>query len=229
MRVAHGLEDPVPVLETVGRPGCDGPFVDGQIRVRDDELGIDLQARPESVARGAGSVRRVEREVARRQLVEREPAVRARELLREGLDLLVALVRDDGHRRDPLGQLQRLLDRIGDPSADVGLGDQSVDDDLDRVLVVPGAAGSAPRGRGPRRRSAPGDIPCAPDPGGASRTPPSGPAPPARAPGSGSPRGAPSPGRRSAPGSVARWVARSCSNGGVRPSRTGPGGSRRPP
>src|SRR6478672_4878983 len=136
--VADGLEDPVPVLETIGRPGCDGPLVDGQIRVRDDELGIDLQACPESVARGAGSVRRVEREVARRQLVEREPAVRAGELLREGLDLLVALVRDDGHRRDPLGQLQRLLDRIGDSSADVGLGDQSVDDDLDRVLVVPG-------------------------------------------------------------------------------------------
>ena len=41
-----------------------------------------------------------------------------------------------GDRDEALGQLERRLDRIGDPPPDVGLGDEPVDDDLDRVLVV---------------------------------------------------------------------------------------------
>ena len=100
-----------------------------------DQLGIDLEPGAEAVARLARPVGRVEREVPRRQLVEGQPAVGAGELLGEGLDLLVALVGDDRDRGDALGQLERLLDRVGDAPADVGLGDQPVDDDLDRVLV----------------------------------------------------------------------------------------------
>ena len=78
---------------------------------------------------------RVEREVARRHLVERETAVRARERLGEVLELLAPVVGLHGDRRDALGELERGLDRVGDPPADVGLGDEPVDDDLDRVLV----------------------------------------------------------------------------------------------
>ena len=54
---------------------------------------------------------------------------------REGLELLAAVVGLDRDRRDALGELERGLDRVGDPPADVGLGDQPVDHDLDRVLV----------------------------------------------------------------------------------------------
>ena len=73
-------------------PRRERALVHGQVGVGDDQLGVDLEPGAEAVARGARAVRRVEREVPRVHLVEREPAVRAREALREGLDLLVALV-----------------------------------------------------------------------------------------------------------------------------------------
>ena len=95
---------------------------------------------PEPVARLAGAVRRVEREVPGRQLVERQPAERARERLREVLDLLPAVVRLHRDRRDPLRELERRLEGVGDAAPDVRLGDQAVDHDLDRVLVVLGQA-----------------------------------------------------------------------------------------
>ena len=115
-------------------------LVDREVGVGDDELRVDLELDPEPVARLARPVRRVEREVPGRQLVERQPAERARERLREVLDLLAAIVRRDGDRRDPFGELERGLERVGDAPPDVRLGDQAVDDDLDRVLVVLGQA-----------------------------------------------------------------------------------------
>ena len=78
---------------------------------------------------------RVEREVPRRHLVEGEAAVRARQRLGEVLELLPPVVRLDRDRRDALGELERGLDRVGDAAADVGLGDEPIDHDLDRVLV----------------------------------------------------------------------------------------------
>jgi catechol 2,3-dioxygenase-like lactoylglutathione lyase family enzyme len=38
--------------------------------------------------------------------------------------------------RHTLGELERGLDRVGEPAPDPGLGDEPVDDDLDRVLLV---------------------------------------------------------------------------------------------
>ena len=72
-----------------------------------DELGIDLEARAEPVALLARAVRRVEREVARRELLEREPAVRAREVLgeREDLGLVGLVLGDDLDLGDALGEL----------------------------------------------------------------------------------------------------------------------------
>ncbi len=59
----------------------------------------------------------------------------AGERLREILHLLGAVVRLHGDRRDALGELERGLDRVCHPPADVGSRDEAVDDHLDRVLV----------------------------------------------------------------------------------------------
>ena len=133
--VGDGLQHPVPVLERRRRPGRERAVVHRPVRVRDDQLGVDLEPGAEPVAGLTRPVGRVEREVPGRQLVEGQAAEGAGQLLGEGLDLLVPLVGDDRDRGDALGQLERLLDRVGGPAADVGLGDQPVHDDLDRVLV----------------------------------------------------------------------------------------------
>ncbi len=135
MRLGHGLDHPVPVLEGGARPRSERTLADREVGVGHDELGIDLETRSEPVAGGTRPVGRVEREVARRQLLEREAAVSARERLREVLELLAPVVCLDRDRRDALGELERGLDRVGHATADVGLGHEPVDHDLDRVLV----------------------------------------------------------------------------------------------
>ena len=106
-----------------------------EVGVGHHQLGVDLEARAQAVAGRARAVGRVEREVPRRQLVERQAAEGAGEGLREVLRLLSPVVGLHGDRCDALGQLERGLDRIGHPAADVGLRDEAVDHDLDRVLV----------------------------------------------------------------------------------------------
>ena len=64
--------------------GAIAPLDKREIRVRHDQIGIDLEARAETVARRARPERRVEGEAARRQLVERDAAVNARQVLGEG-------------------------------------------------------------------------------------------------------------------------------------------------
>ncbi len=129
-----GVEDAVPVLERGARPGRQGTVVHAEVGIGNHELRVDLQTRAEPVARGAGPVRGVEGEVARRQLVVADAAVRARERLRERLEVLavVRLHRDGG---DALGKLERGLHRVGHAPPDVGLGHQAVHHDLDGVLV----------------------------------------------------------------------------------------------
>ena len=138
MGLGHCLQHAVPILERVAGPRRDRPLVDREVGVWDDELRVDLELDPQPVAGLARPVRRVEREVPGSELVERQPAERARERLREVLDLLAAVVRLDRDRRDAFGELERGLQRVGDAAPDVRLGDQAVDDDLDRVLVVLG-------------------------------------------------------------------------------------------
>ncbi len=189
VRLRHRVEDAVPVLEPPARPRRERALGDRQVRVGHDELGVDLEPRPEPVAGLARAVRRVEREVPRLQLVEREAVERARERLAVRLHVL-AVVGLDRDRGEALGQLERGLDRVGHPASDVGLGDEPVDHDLDRVLVVLREPDRLGRGRGPRRRSAPGRTPSARAPAAASRTRPCGPGRPARGPGTASPPGA---------------------------------------
>ncbi len=140
-RRAHALgpgdrfEQPLPVAHPVARPRRDGAFIDREVLVRDDQLRVHLQPRAEPVAHRTCSVRRVEREVTRSELVEADVVERAGQLLAER-DHVLAVLGLDGHRRQALRQLEGGLDRIGHPSADVGVRHQAVDHDVDVVLVV---------------------------------------------------------------------------------------------
>jgi len=90
----------------------------------------------------ARAVRRVEGEVAWRQLVERHPAVRAREVFREHERLEVGgiiLARDDLDLGHAFGELQgSLSERVGEPTLDARPAHQPVDDHLDGVVLVAG-------------------------------------------------------------------------------------------
>jgi hypothetical protein len=132
----HRVQDSVPVLEPRRVPRCQGSLSDRPVGVGHHQLGVHLQPGPQSVTGLAGAIRRVEREVAGHQLVEGEAVVGAGQLLRkrDGLFLAVGL---DGEGRQPLGQVERGLDRIGHPTADVRPGNQPVHDHVDVVFVVP--------------------------------------------------------------------------------------------
>ena len=139
-RVQHPRE----VLGVGAAPRGDGPVVQGQVRVGDDELGVDLERRAEAVAGRAGAVGRVEREVARRRLFEAAAVDGAHEVLAEREQIVVggglALPAHDLQLGHPVGQLQGGLQRVGEPAVDALAHDQAVDDDLDRVLLVAGQA-----------------------------------------------------------------------------------------
>ena len=81
------LGDSPQQLVVVGRLAAGGPGSDGTVDQRplwvDDQVGIDLEPRAQAVARLAGTVRRVEREVAGRQPVEADAARQAGQVLGE--------------------------------------------------------------------------------------------------------------------------------------------------
>ena len=97
--LAHRDEHPLEVLAAETRPRFDRALVDREVVVGDDQLGVDLEARAQPVALVARAVGRVEREVAGRELLERQPAVRAREVLGEREDLRLRASRPCGRSR----------------------------------------------------------------------------------------------------------------------------------
>ena len=139
--VGHRLDEPREVLRARARPRCDRTLVQREVGVRHDELGVDLVAGAEAVARLARAVRRVEREVAGSELVERGAARRAGEVLAEREDLGLGLFEpfgDDLHLGDTFGEPKRCLERVGETALDAVTANEPVDDDLDRVLLVAG-------------------------------------------------------------------------------------------
>ena len=139
VHLGHRLEHPREVLRVGGAPRRDRSTVDGLIGIGDDQLGVDLERGAEAVARLARAVRRVEREVARSRLVVAGAARRAGEVLAEREDLALAAVgRDQLDLGDAVGQLQRGLQRVGETTLDAVATDETIDDDLDLVLLVPG-------------------------------------------------------------------------------------------
>ena len=61
-------------------------------------------------------------------------------MLAEGEDLgfVLSPLRDDLHLRDPLGETQRRLQRVGEPPLDAVSAHEAIDHHFDRVLLVPG-------------------------------------------------------------------------------------------
>ena len=112
-----------------------------------DQVGVDLHARAEARARRAGTPRRVERELAGLQLLQRDVVVvRAGQLLGvPAVPLGVALGHvDELDLDDALGEVERGLDRVGQALLDGRLGRQPVDHHLDVVadlLVERGRVG----------------------------------------------------------------------------------------
>ena len=136
-RLEHALE----VVAAEARPRRDGTVAQAEVVVGDEQLGVDLEAGAQAVAPLARAVRRVEREVARRELVERDAAVRAREVLREHQRLEIGRIvvpRHDLDLGDAFGQAQRGLQRVGEPPLDARTAHQPVDDHLDGVVLVAG-------------------------------------------------------------------------------------------
>ena len=119
--------------------GAIAPSSMRQVGVGDDQLGVDLEAGAEAVARRHAPYGRVEREVARRELLEatgrRTGRRGARRTSRSRLRVVVGQV-DDLERRPALRPAQRGLQRVGEPALEPSLTHQPVDDDLDRVLLV---------------------------------------------------------------------------------------------
>ena len=114
------------------------PCGEALLRVGDDELGVDLLARPDTGALRARAERRVEGERPRLQRLERQPVVDAREVLGEGpLAVRVVLGQVDEIEDDEAaGQPQRGLHRVGEPALGALLDGEPVDDHLDRVLLL---------------------------------------------------------------------------------------------
>ena len=140
--LGNRLEHAVVVLRVGRAPWRDSTLGDRQVRVRYDELGIHLERGAEAITLLAGAIRRVEREVARRRFLERGSALGARKVLREREQLgrILAVLREDLHLGNPLGEPQRGLQRIGEAPSDAFAHYETVDHDLDMVLLVPGEA-----------------------------------------------------------------------------------------
>jgi hypothetical protein len=90
--------------------------------------------RPEAVTVLARAVGRVEGEVPRSKLVERQPTVDAREVLRE--QNVFGRIVDEVDGRNALRQLQGSLHRVRQAAADPLPQDEPVDDHVDVVLEV---------------------------------------------------------------------------------------------
>ena len=135
-------------LEVVGqvraRPRRERALAEARGGIGDDQLRVDLHLRAEPGAGRAGAEGRVEREGSRFQVVRRHRVlVGAGQLL--GEPALPLRVRgrqvDEVERHQSAGQLQRGLDRVGQPAAGVVADREPVDHDVDRVLLLLGEGG----------------------------------------------------------------------------------------
>ena len=137
--LAEGVEKPAEVVGDVAAgPWCDHALVQGEIRIRGDELLVDLAPGSETCAHRAGAERGIEREGSGLELFEREPILDAGEVLAEdSFALRITLVKVDEIENDePATQLESRFDRVGEPAPGVRLHGEPVDDDLDRVLLL---------------------------------------------------------------------------------------------
>ena len=114
------------------RPGRDGALGERLRVVRHDARRVEVPGRAEALAGGAGALRRVEREGARRHLGHAQAAGRAGHPPREQAIAVVEGVDDD----DLVGQLEGDGDRVGEPLLEARLHDQPIDQHLDGVVAA---------------------------------------------------------------------------------------------
>ncbi len=121
-------------------PGHDRAVLDRLAAIGNHLPRIDLDLDAETGTVGTSAVRRVERKEPGRQFFKREAAIDAGQRLRERQFARRAAARTlrrlGENRGDSAGKTQRGFDRVGQPLADVGLHDQTIDDHLDRVLLL---------------------------------------------------------------------------------------------
>ncbi len=114
------------------------------VAVGDDQIGVDVLLDAEPAAFRAGAERIVEGEQPRLDLRNGEAGDRAGEFFREDQPLGIGVAAAVGRRaaglrvgqfddRQPVGELQALLQRIRQPRADVALHHQPVDHHVDVV------------------------------------------------------------------------------------------------
>ena len=120
-------------LAVAARPRRDGAVGERLRFVRHDALRIEIHHRAQPLTIRAGAVRRVERKGARRHLRHAQPAIDAGQLAREEPIAAVVRVDDD----DVVGQVERDVDRLGEPALDAAAHDHAIDDHLDRVIAAP--------------------------------------------------------------------------------------------
>ena len=116
-RRGHHLQVPAPLWRA--RPRNESPFKDRLLRI-DHAFRIYLKTEAESGALGACAVRRIEAEGARLEVVHHRSVIWAAELLAEKSLLerwLRALRSGRGDDDEPFAELQRRLDRVGEPAA----------------------------------------------------------------------------------------------------------------
>ena len=127
---AQRLERLAHQLAIAARPRRDRAVGERLRLVGHDARRIEVDRRAEPLAVGAGAVRRVEGEGARRHLRHAQAAVHARQPPRE--QPVAGVVRVD--HDDVVGEVERHLDRLGQPPLDAAADDQPIDDHLDRVV-----------------------------------------------------------------------------------------------
>ena len=129
------------LAQVAGRlaPGQDHALEDRDAGIAEHQLGVHLAPGADAVAVGAGAERRVEGELARLELGERECRTPGRRSARRS----VTDSRSPGSvpyrttSTTPSASLERGLDRVGEPRAVVGADHQPVDHDRDVVVLAP--------------------------------------------------------------------------------------------
>src|SRR6185437_5581663 len=138
-RVGERIEQPCEVVGTVATgPRCDHAVSDRQAAISDDQVWIDLESGAETGAFGARTEGRVERERARLKLFERQVVVGACKMLgKHPLAMRIVFGQVDEFQGEQTArELERGLNRVGQPALRGLLHREPVDDHLDRVLLL---------------------------------------------------------------------------------------------
>ena len=120
------------------RPRPDATLGDRQIIVRHDQFGVDFVGGAETIACLTRAIRRVEGEVTGSEFVIAGATQRASQMLteREHLRCFLALLRHQLHLGHAVGQLEGRLQGIGQTTLDIVPLHETIDHDVNGVILV---------------------------------------------------------------------------------------------